>query len=235
MRPVRQIFPALATAALLATPVRAQDVVGRLPQNAIIQDLRGGQRLGVFAGWLVTGRDPVGVRAHSGPVTGLRYDVFAVNPIYFSLRTMLLKADHDVYLPNAPSDNNRAGTASANQFTVDASMEVALTGDRTWHGVQPLASVGMGVIAGVANEFDAGGYQPGVSPLFSFGLSVRKPVGRNGELRADFGWLVHQVRYPRAFGKTTAGDDVPLRAEGSMTPMTTNRMISLGWTWGVFR
>ncbi len=233
-------FRALAAAAIAGGAFLAprgasgQSVVGRLPQDAVLKDLHDGQRIGPFAGWLVTGRDPVGVRAKPAPMVGLRYDVFVSNPFYFTARAFVVPSSHDVYLPAAPVANNRAGTASANQFGVEAGFEVALTGERSWRGVQPLVNMGVGLITGAGNGFDAGGYKPGVSALYSLGLAARIPTGRNGEFRADFGWMVHQVRYPNRF-RNSVGDNPPLRPTGSLTPLTTDRAVTVGWTWGVFR
>jgi hypothetical protein len=118
---------------------------------------------------------------------------------------------------------------------MDVGFEVALTGERSWRGFQPLVNAGLGLIGGAWNDFDSGGYQPGTSALYTYGLAARFPTGRNGELRADIGWLVHQVRYPSAFRTTPLGNDVALRPGGSTTPLTTSRAITVSWTWGIFR
>lgn len=222
---------------LIAAPtgVAAQEVIGRLPESAVLRSLHDGQRIGPFGGWLTTGRDPVGVSLHSAPIVGIRYDVHVTNPLYYTMRVFGVSSTHDVYVPSAPSNNNRAGTMSSNVVGFESGFELALTGERSWHGFQPLINVGIGVLGGTRNEFDAGGYQPGVSVLYTYGLAARFPTGRNGELRADLGWLVHQVRYPNAFRTTPIGDDVPLRPTGTMTPLATSRAITVGWTWGIFR
>lgn len=226
---------ALGAALLLASGTAgAQAVVGRLPEDAVMRDLNDGQRFGPFAGWLVTGRDPVGVRAKSAPIVGVRYDAYVASPFYFTMRAFLVPSTHNVYLPNVAATSNPAGTASTNNFGLEAGFEVALTGERSWRGLQPLVNLGMGVMGGVANGFDAGGYAAGVSPLYTWGLALRMPTGHNGEFRADLGWLVHQVRYPNRF-RTSTGDFPALRPTGSLTPLTTNRAVTVGWTWGVFR
>lgn len=225
----------MSAATMLAAPASAQQVVGRLPTESVIHDLNDGQRFGVFTGWLATGRDPAGVRAHSAPLFGVRYDLIMGAPAYLSLRMFGMKSDHDVVDPNAPAANRAAGTATANQIGGDASLQISLTGERTWHGVQPLVNIGIGVIAGVANHFDAGKYAPGASVVYSYGLSARMPTGKNGDFRLDLCWLIYQVRYPETFRVTTASDNVAIRATGSLTPLTTNRAITFSYTWGLFR
>jgi len=238
-RRISRVFVIAAAAgsvgALTSPVVAGAQVVGRLPENAIMTDLFDGQRIGPFGGWLATGSDPVGVGANSGPIAGVRYTVPMAGPMYFAARVFGVATDHNVMLPNASAANRRAGTASGNQLGFDVGFELALTGRRAWHGVQPLLTAGVGVIAGVGNQFDAGGYSPGASGLYSYGLAARFPTGQSGELRADVGWMIHQVRYPSAFRTTHAGDDPPLRATGSLTPLTSNRAMTLSWTWGVFR
>jgi hypothetical protein len=224
-------FGALAAS---AHPARAQ-VVGRMPAQAVLTDLGDRQRFGTFAGWLTTGLDPVGLRTNSAPIFGARYDVLMGGPTYFSMRLFGVVSDHDVLDPNAPADNRRIGTASSNQLGFEAAMQLSLTGQRSWRGVQPLVNFGAGIISGVGNHFDGGRYAPGTSVLYSYGLGARFTTGQHSELRADASWLIFQVRYPNHFRTTTADDSTPLRAEGSLTPFTTNRAITLAWTWAIFR
>jgi hypothetical protein len=229
---LRIVFSALV--ALSAATLQAQ-VVGRLPERSVISDLSDGQRTGVFAGWLTTARDPVGVHGKSAQIFGVRYDVPMSGPVYFSSRLFGVRSTHDVYVPNAPANDRRRGTASTNQIGMDAAFDLALTGQRAWRGAQPLLHLGVGFMAGVANQFDAGRYATGASILYSYGLGARFITSRNSHLRADASWMVYQVRYPNAFRSTTVQGDTPLRASGSMTPFTTNRAITLSWTWGIFR
>lgn len=226
---------AVATVAFAAPRGMAAQVVGRLPSDAVLRDLPDGQRFGPYTGWLTTGRDPLGLRTHSAPIVGLRYDVAMSGPAYFGLRMFAIRSKHDVYDPASPEASRFKGTAPSNQLAFDASFQLALTGRRSWRGMQPLVNLGFGVISGVANQFDAGLYAPGTSALYSYGMGMRFPTGRNGELRADVNWFVHQVRYPNRFRTTTVGDAKPLRADGTMTPLTTNRAMTVAWSWGIFR
>ncbi len=225
----------IAAAAFAAPRTIAAQVVGRMPADAVLRDLNDGQRFGPYTGWLTTGRDPLGLRTHSAPIVGVRYDVAMSGPAYFGLRMFAIRSKHDVYDPGSPEASRFKGTASSNQVAFDASLQLSLTGRRSWRGVQPLVNAGFGVISGVANDFDAGLYAPGTSALYSYGMGMRFPTGRNGELRADVNWFVHQVRYPNRFRTTTIGDAKPLRAEGTMTPLTTNRAMTVAWSWGIFR
>lgn len=232
---VRLTIATLVTCAVAGSRPAVAQVIGRLPANAVMQDLNDRQRFGTFAGWLTTGLDPAGLRTHAGPVFGARYDVLMSGPTYFSMRLFGVKSSHDVMDPNAPAANRRVGTASSNQLGFESTLQISLTGQRAWHGVQPLVNFGAGVIGGVANQFDAGRYAPGTSVLYSYGLSARFTTGQNSELRADASWLIFQVRYPEHFRTTTAADNTPIRATGSLTPFTTNRALTLAWTWGIFR
>ena len=232
---MRRLSGSVALVLGLAAPAAAQEVVGKLPAQSVLQDLNDGQRLGVFAGWLTTGRDPVGVRAHSAPLMGVRYDLLMGSPAYLSMRLYGMTSTHDVVDGNLPAATRHHGTASANQIGADASVEVSLTGERTWHGVQPLTRLGVGFIAGVGNKFDAGSYKPGASIVYLYGLGARFPMGKNADFRLDANWMAYQVRYPLAFGLTTSADTVRIRPSGTMTPLTTNRALTASWTWGVLR
>jgi hypothetical protein len=235
MRLLARSVVTTAVVAVIAIPAAAQQVVGRLPAQSSLQDLNDGQRFGLFTGWLTTGLDPVGVRAHSAPIAGVRYDLLMGAPAYLSMRLYGIKSSHDVADPNRPQNDRFNGTASDNQLGADASVEVSLTGERTWHGVQPLTRLGLGFISGVGNHFDLSRFAPGTSVVYLYGLGARWPVGKNADFRVDANWMVYQVRYPAAYRLGTAADTVPLRGTGGMTPQTTNRAITASWTWGIFR
>jgi hypothetical protein len=231
---MRRLLTVAALSLSAAASAQAQ-VVGKLPAEAIMKDLEDGQRFGFFAGWLTTGLDPVGVRGKSAPIVGLRYDVLMSSPAYFSMRLFGVKSTHDVYDPNRPEGSRHVGTAPTNQMGLEASMDISLTGARSWRGLQPLVHGGIGFIAGVGNQFDAGQFATGASVLYSYGLATRFTTSKNSELRADVSWLIYQVRYPEAFKTTTAADNAPLRGEGSLTPFTTNRAMTLSYSWRIFR
>lgn len=232
---MRRFIVAIATLVVAAAPAAAQEVVGKLPPQSVLKDLNDGQRIGVFAGWLTTGRDPVGIRARSAPIMGVRYDLLMGSPAYLSMRLYGMSSTHDVVNPTAPAATRMSGTSSAHQIGADASVEVSLTGERTWHGMQPLTRIGAGFIAGVGNQFDIGSYKPGVSVVYLYGLGARFPMGKNADFRVDANWMVYQVRYPQAFRLTYAADTIAVRGSGTMTPLTTNRSLTASWTWGLFR
>lgn len=225
---------ALLLLALAGSALQAQ-VVGRLPTQAVFRDTEDPPRIGVFAGWLTTGLDPVGFRGKSAPIVGLRYDVLLSSPAYFSLRMFGVSSEHDVYDATKAQANRLVGTAPTRQLGVESAIELSLTGTRTWHGVQPLIRGGVGFIAGVGNQFDQGGFATGASVLYSYGMGLRFPTGKNGEFRADGTWMIYQVRYPEHFRTTARADDTPLRASGSLTPFTTNRALTVSYSWGMFR
>ena len=148
---LRRLGIGFAALVIGAAPAAAQ-VVGKLPEQSTLQDLNDGQRWGVFGGWLTTGRDPVGIRGKSAPILGLRYDLLMGAPAYLSMRLYGVKSTHDVVDVFSQGGSKSKGTESTNQIGADASIEVSLTGERTWHGVQPLTRFGVGFIAGVANH-----------------------------------------------------------------------------------
>jgi hypothetical protein len=231
---MKRLLTGLATGLLLAAPAAAQQVVGTLPTESKISDLYDGQRFGTFVGWMTTGLDPVGVRAQSAPIVGIRYDVLMGSPAYFTLRLYGMTSSHEVVDPTRPANNRLHGTATNRVVGGDASVEVSLTGDRAWHGIQPLTRLGLGVISGVANHFDATGYAPGASVVYLIGTGVRWSLRPNLDMRTDLNWMVHQMRYPEAFKFGTSGDTAVIRS-GTMTPLVTNRAVTVSFTWGIFR
>src|ERR1700687_2224301 len=85
----------VACLASQAAPLAAQ-AVGALPEKSPYEDLHGGQRLGIEAGYLVTGHDPAGVGPRSGPLAGFRYAFHAGGPAYLTSRLFGVTTTRDV-------------------------------------------------------------------------------------------------------------------------------------------
>lgn len=223
----------LAGLGLLASRVAAQ-TVGTLPEQSPFIDLRDHQRLGIMTGYLVTGRDPAHVNPQSAPMVGLRYDLYAGGPVYLTGRMFAAPTTRDVLDYTRKAAVRRVGTQDCTLWGSDVGITLSLTGDRSWHALQPLVNIGFGVAGAFGDRQDVSTFR--FSPTFSFtyGFGARWVTGRNSELRADLAWSYWQVKYPETY-RSTEGDSLAIHPTGGMNPYVGNRAMTVSWTFGIFR
>jgi hypothetical protein len=230
---LKQLVVTVVCLAAQAAPIAAQ-AVGALPERSPYEDLRGGQRLGIEAGYLVTGHDPAGVGPKSGPFAGLRYDFHAGGPAYLTSRLFGVSTTRDVLDYTKRQAFRRVGTQSSTLIGADGGLAIALTGNRSWHRWQPVIQSSLGFISGVGDKPDVSGYSLGTRFYLTYGLSARYIISQSSELRGDIVWFYWQLKYPETY-RSTDGDPVSIRPTGSLSPWTGGRAMTLSWTWGIFR
>ena len=208
--------------------------VGSLPDKSPFLDLHDGMRFGLVAGWLATGSDPVGVGPKSAPMLGLRYDVAIGGPVYLTgslFGTSTTRTVLDYTKSRATRD---IGTQSTGLVNANVAIAMSLTGQRSWHRLQPLVNLGVGVVSAPGDKVDISGYKFGTQFSFSYGFGVRYATGRNSELRFDLNQYWWQLKYPPLY-RSTQGDPVAIRATGSLDSYTANTALTIAWSLKSFR
>ena len=230
---MRAVRLAAALALVAATAAGAQ-TVGTMPDQSPYLDLHDGQRFGVLAGWLETGRDAVGVNAKSSPIVGARYDLAIGGPMYLT-GTLFGTSTTRTVLDYTKSQATRdVGTQAIGLVGANVAVAMALTGARTWHHLQPLVNVGLGLVGATGDKTDISGYQIGTMFSFSYGAGLRWSTGRNSELRLDLNQYWWQLKYPALY-RSTQGSSVPIKPSGSLSSYTANTALTLAWTVRKFR
>lgn len=227
----------LSIAFVLLTPMIAPlgaQAVGSLPQQSPYADVRGGQRLGVDAGYIVMSHDPAGVGPKSAPFVAMRYDFHAGSLAYLTSRAFGASTERDILDYTKKAAVRRTGTQSSTLIGADVGLALALTGDRSWHRLQPFVATSAGFATGIGDKPDVSLYTFGTRFFLTYGLGARYITGRNSEIRADIVWYNWQLKYPETF-RSTDGDAVAIHPAGSMSPWTHNRAMTVGWSWGILR
>lgn len=224
---------ALALLCMSGSPLSAQ-VVGSLPDQSPFVDLHEGARLGLVAGWLQSGHDDVGVNAKSAPTIGVRYDLPIGGPVYatgmiFGTGTSRTILD---YTKSAAARN--VGTQSFALLNANVALALSLTGKRTWHHLQPLVNIGVGVVSGLGDKQDISGDTFGTTFEFSYGAGVRYVTGSRSAFRLDLNQYWWELKYPPLY-RSTQGDPIAIKPAGSLTSWTANTALTLGWSYRAFR
>ncbi len=209
-------------------------VVGTLPDKSPFLDLEGGMRLGLVGGWLATGADAVGVNAKSAPIFGVRYDASIGGPMYITATLLGAGTSRTVLDYTRPATTRDVGTQSFGLLNLNVALALSLTGARSWHHLQPLVNIGVGVASGPGDKEDISGYNFGTQFEFSYGAGVRYVTGHNSEFRLDLNQYWWELKYPTLY-RSTQGDVNAIKPTGSLSSWTANTALTLGWSVRVFR
>jgi len=185
---------AVAVMALLC-PRLVVAQVGHLPDRSPFEDVRFGQTLALLAGWYMPGRDLAGVAPRAGTLGELRYDIAVGGPASLYARYGMARGERDVLLPERPSSTRVFATRPVSTHSVDAGLDIALTGAKTWHRLVPSVFGGAGLVGDFAKA-DTGGYRFGNKFTITWGGSLRFLPRRGVQLRADLTNRIFQYDYP---------------------------------------
>jgi len=165
------------------------------------------QALTPFAGYLATGKGSLDLGPASGTIFGMRYSIAISGP--FALEAALsyfsqTRAVHDTI----PGDTMRAtiGEADFRTLLATAGLRFNLTGPRTWHGVQPYVSFGLGVGFDFTDPAEVEADLP-ADLRFDFGTSFMGLLGGGADLTLSERWalsldarnLLWKLKTPTAF------------------------------------
>lgn len=224
-----------ALALLIAfAPMAGAQVVGTLPDKSPFLDLHDGPQLGFVAGWLATGRDAVGVNAKSAAMVGARYDLSIGGPVYVTGMVFGGTTRRTVLDYTKAAALRNTGTRSLDLIDASVAIALSLTGKRTWHHLQPLVNIGVGVVSGPGDQGDISGYSFATAFQFSYGAGLRLVTSSRSEFRLDVNQFLWELKYPPLY-RSTQGDPVAIKPTGSLSSWTANTGLTLAWSLRAFR
>jgi hypothetical protein len=172
--------------------------VGHLPANSPFVDLENGHEFTVFAGTFSAGRDPVGVAPRSGPIFGLRYEKTIGGPASIVARYARVSSERFAIDPTKTGTASQLGRVDVGLNLLDVNLALNLTGQKSWHSLVPVVTVGAGVAA-CACSVELDPYKFGTPFAFSFGGGLRYVPGGRFQLRVDVNDYLYQLKYPNAY------------------------------------
>lgn len=172
---------AALTALAVAGPLAAQEDSARIdtPYRWIERSLR----IGLVGGYVLADRGVSELGAGSTVAGGARIRARISSPISLEGSVQYGGSDRFVVDPRLESGPAPVDTVSSGWLLVEAAMQFAITGARTWHGIQPYAVVGAGLLLGVDEE---------TSPVFEESelADLRFDLGTTPVVQAGLGFEV---------------------------------------------
>jgi hypothetical protein len=227
------VKPFVIALALGTAAATAQAQVGYPPAESPFRDLFYRQEATLFAGYYNSGRDPVGVAPQGGPMIGARYEVRVGGPAQFSLRAAYVRSERKVVDPTRPVEQRIVGEGAWPLYLIDLGITFNLTGQKSFHGFVPVASLGGGVASDFRGGRDIGGYRFGTPFAISIGGGIRWVPDGPFQVRVDVLDYLYQIRYPNSYF-TSTGSLPPVRS-GPQSVWTHNTALTIGASYQFFR
>ncbi|HSG46232.1 MAG TPA: hypothetical protein VLA43_00330 [Longimicrobiales bacterium] len=222
---LRTLSALLVGTAILAAPTAAQSIPS--PYRFIEK----GQEGGFFVGYFDTDPGRFGFGPKSAYSAGIRYGLELAGPLGLEGVATFIPTERDIINPaRAEGDRVVGDPAEVALLFVEARLRFALTGRRTWHGLQPFvfAGVGLGLdVRGNQQEderiLEGDRFDFGTKFLGSAGAGTRLLLGSRFVLRVDGALQLYQL-------KTPGGFQIPERELGTVpdSEWMSGKSISLG-------
>jgi hypothetical protein len=214
---------------LLGLPAALAAQVGYPPERSPFTDLEYRQHVSVIGGYFSAKADRAGVAPGGGAIVGVQYDLGFGAPVFVTTRVRSVVSERTVIDPIRPAERRVLGTTARPLTIADAGLTLALTGQRSFHGLVPLVHAGVGVASTFGGGADPGGFNFGTSFALAYGLGVRYvPERTRWALRADLGNTIYRVRYPQSYTTPSLDGTSVLPRNASLSSWLTNTAITAG-------
>ena len=215
------------TAALLigVSPLAAQ--VGTQPDKSPYQDFTYRQDLTVWAGYFGGNVGEANIGPKSSPIFGVRYGLHVGGPAEFSVRVGRAFSSRNVLDPTKIGAARDLGTESDPLWIADVGINLALTGQKSFHRIVPIFGFGVGVASSGAAK-DVGGYSFGTGFAIHGGGGLKfvshGPWGARVDV-TDYFW---QLSYPGAYFLAPTGGTAVLSSSQVQNEWRQNPVVTFG-------
>lgn len=168
-----------------------------------------GQGAGIVVGYLAANEGRLGLGPQSAPALGLRYGIVVTGPLQIELEALYApttRAVVDTSFTTPDSARVIRGEADMGLLVATANLRFNVTGQRTWHGLQPFLIFGVGLaadLAGAQSEDEAVAadvrFDLGTSFAGSLGAGLEWYPAERWSVRGDLRTLLWKLKAPPAF------------------------------------
>jgi hypothetical protein len=232
---VRVLRPAAAAVVWLSVlasynAVAAQ--VGHDPGHSPYHDIPKGAAWVATFGYLSGSRGSVDVGPSDGMTAGLRYEV-PLGAIGASLGVAYARTTSFVMDASTTTDSlsRRSGPYDAGVVLVDAGLQLALAGRKSWHGLAPYIGGALGVAVGQRIAKDSSGYKFGTKITLAPNAGFRWYPARRLSLRGDFRLELWKLSYPLSYKQQNFQGSRILNVNASLTEWTAHPWGTIGLGW----
>jgi hypothetical protein len=236
MTPDRSRRFTLVALLLLAPAGPALAQVGHDPVRSPYRTLRYGQFVGINGGHFGGGGGQLGVAPHQGETIGLRYDFLGSGTLTLGLAGTYMRLERFIVDKNKPIETGKTGPVDVTTYMFEGIFQFNLTGGKTWRGIAPYASAGLGLALAKGIAADTSGFKFRLKMALTPGIGARVFLSERLFLRLEARSTFWQVSYPAIYRSPPASDpSKPPVITGSSKEWVTNAWYSVGLSYAFHR
>ncbi len=217
--------PALLLLAALCLPSAAAVAqVGYLPGESPFREIRFGRALEFQGGQLFGNGGPIRVGPQNGRMLGARVNFRGDHSLQLSLGGWTAQTERFIVDADKPPATRVSGPIAHRLVGGEFSLQLNLTGGKSWHALAPFAGVGLGLVNGAKTPAaDTSGYTFGTKLYFAPNIGTRVFLGQRLFLKAEARAYFWNLKYPNSYA------DEPAQAPGTVdSPNAVNPSARIG-------
>ncbi|HZI21311.1 MAG TPA: hypothetical protein VFD76_02305 [Gemmatimonadales bacterium] len=206
--------------------------VGHDPGHSPYHDIPKGAAWVATFGYLSGSRGSVDVGPSDGMTAGLRYEV-PLGAIGASLGVAYARTTSFVMDASTTTDSlsRRSGPYDDGVVLVDAGLQLALAGRKSWRGLAPYIGGALGVAVGQPIAKDSSGYKFGTKITLAPNAGFRWYPARRLSLRGDFRLELWKLSYPLSYKQQNFQGSRILNVNASLSEWTAHPWGTIGLGW----
>lgn len=210
MRSTRRRSALIALAALCLPVASAVAQVGYLPAESPFREIRFGQTLELQGGQLFGNGGPLKVGPQDGRIMGARLNFRGNHSLQLALGAWTASAQRYIVDADKSPATRVSGPIDHRLIGGEFTLQLNLTGGKTWRGFAPYAGVGLGLVHGAKTPAaDTSGYAFGTKLYFAPNVGSRLMLGQRLFLKVEARAYLWNLKYPNSYA------DEPAQAPGT--------------------
>ncbi len=208
-RRCRSALLALAACCVPAAAAMAQ--VGYLPTESPFREIRFGRTIELQGGQLFGNGGPLLVGPQDGRLLGARVNFRGDHALQVSLGGWTAATERFLVDADKPPATRVSGPVAHRLIGGEFTLQLNLTGGKSWRGLAPYAGVGLGLVNGAKTPAaDTSGYKFGTKLYFAPNVGARVMLGQRLFVKAEARAYFWKLKYPNAYL------DEPAQAPGTI-------------------
>jgi hypothetical protein len=187
-------------ACLVARSLSAQ--VGHDPAHSPYRDIVHGKSVTIMIGDVGGNGGQVGVGPHNGRSYGARFDLRLSAPVQFGITVARAELERFVVSAADSVATRKKGPVDQNLTMIETTLQLNLTGKKTWNHLAPFLSGSLGWTKGSglpASVQDSSGFKFGSKLYLAPAVGVRAYITQSLFLRLEARQLFWKLSYPLAY------------------------------------
>jgi hypothetical protein len=223
------VVPSCRLAVLfLGVPTLLTAQVGHDPSKSPYRDLKYSQFLSATAGYFGGAGGQIGIGPHHGTIFTLRHEFLADRPFSIALTGGYARLERFIADTSTVASRPQiTGPVKQPVAFAEGTLQLNLTGGKTWHGIAPYIGTGIGLAFGSALASDSSGFKFGTKFYVAPTVGLRIFATPRLFLRLEARTMFWSLGYPAKFGTDFDGT-------GPLKPVLPNPTLKEWVTSGVY-